>query len=241
MAVATPPQPSGALPKPPEKQVLQLPGGASLVGMVAPPRGLGEDCTVAFNLMLQLGPFMGNLECLLRIMKFLGWLLDFVKAVGKLPDPTGVVQELEKLPPIADALMECVLAFTPAGICPPVKQMLQLILSYLHCILDVIQSITEQQLVIGVQMAGAQGNPELQSVLQVAQDNADKMGLQAMRSCEPVFGLLQMMGTMLDMFGSGGLSIPSLDGLTGGQVGQALQPLNDLTEVLQQIADALPC
>jgi hypothetical protein len=232
----------GSLPDPPETKTLRMPGGVSLTGAAEMPRGVGEDCHVNFNLMLQLGPIMANLHCLLALFKFVGWLLDFVKAVpGVVTNPTKIIQKLEELPPIAEDLLGCIVAYTPLGICPPIKDALKLIASYLHCLIEMIESVAQQKVGLSVQFEEAQGNPELLETLQLAQDNADKMGLQALRSCEPAFGLLEMMGALLQMVGAGAIEVPSMDDLAGGEIGEAIQPLKDVVEVIDLVAEALPC
>lgn len=230
----------GALPDPPEAKTLQLPGGIALTGMVDLPRGVSEGCKVNFNLLLQLGPLLASLECLIRLFKFVGWLIDFVQMVPKL-DPIGLAKKVTELPPIAEDLLHCVAAYTPLGICPPIKDMLKLIRDYLNCLVEMIESVALQKVGLQIQMGDAQGNPELLETLQLAQDNADKMGLQAMRSCAPAFGVLEMLGALLSMVGAGAIELPSIDDLAGGDIGEAIQPLKDLVEVLDLTIDVLPC
>jgi hypothetical protein len=236
----------GALPPPPQKKTITLPGGGSLSGMVDLPAGVSESCRVNFNLLVQLGPLLGGLECLIRLFKFVGWLIDFVKAFpdafGIPPDPTKVVRlVVEDLPPIAADLLECITAFTPLGICPPVKSFLTLIRDFLGCMLELLQSVIDQQVGIQVKMGEAQGNPELLEVLQLAQENADKMFAQTLASCEAPFALLETMGSLLEIVGAGAIAVPSIDDLSGGEAGEALQPLEDLVSALDLVIGALPC
>jgi hypothetical protein len=234
----------GDFPPPPAKQTLMLPGGASLTGMASLPRGVGEDCTVTFNLMLQLGVALGSLECLLRLFKFVGGLIQVVQEASKTPpDPVSVVKKLAELAPAAEELAECVVAFSPIGICPPVKDALKLIRSYLACLVELLDSVASQKLDIGVKMKDAQsaGNEQLLDVLQQAQNNADLMGGQALASCEPIFDLLKIVGGLVEFVGVGGVAFPSLDELTGGQLETALQPLKDFLVVLDEVIGLLPC
>jgi hypothetical protein len=179
-------------------------------------------------------------------MKFLKFVLDFVHLVPdsiKNPANVGKLADMvtNDLPDIAACLTKCIFAFSPPGLCPPVKDMLKLIASYLHCIIDLIESIAEQGVQIQVQMGDAQGNPELLEVLDLAQQNADRAGAQALRSCEPAFGLLQAAGAVLELVGAGAIALPSLDELSGGEIGQAVQPLKDVTEIIDLVVQALPC
>lgn len=86
MATAT----LGAFPKPPEQRTIQLPTGASLTGAVDLPKGLDEQCKVAFNLMLQLGPFLASIQCLLQILQFVQDVLKFTQDVpDAIPNQPG--------------------------------------------------------------------------------------------------------------------------------------------------------
>lgn len=234
----------GEIAAPPQTAKLSLPGGGSLTGMVNLPRSMPEECQVNFNLMLQLGPIFGSLGCVLCAMKFLKFVLDFVKLVPDVPtNPTKLVDMLTNdLPEIEECLVKCITGFTtPLGLCPPVKDMLTLIASYLHCMVELIDSVAEEGAQIQVQMGDAQGNPELLEVLDLAQQNADRAGAQALRSCEPAFDLLQAAGAVLEIVGVGAVALPSLDELSGGEIGEAVQPLKDVSEAIDLIVQALPC
>jgi hypothetical protein len=230
----------GEYPSPPQQQELPLPGGMRLTGMVELPQGVSDECRVTFNLMLQLGPLLASLECFIRLMRFIGWLLKFVKVVAP-PDPIEIPKLLQELPPISADLMECVTAYLPQNICPPVKAMLLLIARYLECLLEVLDSIGRQQLEIGVKMGDAQGNPELQEALNLASQNVEAVAGQALASAGPALELLNTVNTLLTIVGAGAVAVPSLDQFTGGAVSDALQPLQDVVTTIKTVAEALPC
>jgi hypothetical protein len=231
------PQPP-AFPAPPQSRTLRLPGGGSLTAVADFPRSVPDQCQVSMRLLLQLGPFLGAMECVIRILKFCEWLLDFVKAV---PNPVKIAQQLQKLPPIASDLLGCITAWTPKGYCAFVKDVLLMITDFLGCVLSVIKSVANQRQQIQVAMDDAQGNPELLEALQVAQDNADKLGMHAVNSCGPVFALLGAVGGFMSALGAGAIEIPSLDDAAGGDISAAIQPLEDLVDGLRAVAEALPC
>ena len=228
-----------AFPAPPETRTLRLPGGGSLTAVADFPRSLPDQCQVSMRLMLQLGPFLGAMECVIRILKFCEWLLDFVKAAAKL-NLFEMGQQITKLSPIATDLIACVTAWTPVGYCSFIKDVLLMITDFLRCVVELLESIGTQKAEIAVSMDDAQGNQELLEVLQLAQDNADKMGLQAANSCGPVFALLGTVGSFMSALGVGAIQVPSLDDLTG-EADAAIQTLEDLVDTLSAIADALPC
>jgi hypothetical protein len=215
--------------------------------MVNLPRSVEEECQVNFNLMLQLAPLFGSLDCVFCAMKFLKFVLDFVKLVPDcISDPTKVgklvTMVTQDLPEIAECLTKCITAFTtPLGLCPPVKDLLKLIASYLHCLVELLESVAEQGTQIQIQMGDAQGNPELLEVLDLAQQNADRAGAQALQSCAPALDLLQAASAALEIVGVGAVQLPSIDQLSGGAIGEAIQPIKDVSETLDLIVAALPC
>jgi phage baseplate assembly protein gpV len=222
----------GELPDPPDPLSMSLPGGVTLTGQVELPDFASGDCRVAFNLLLQLAPALGSMECLIRVMKFVGWLLDFVKAIAPPPNVIKIGELIGELPEIAADLAGCVASFTPVGILPAIKSMLQVVHSYLSCLVDLLDSIVGRQAVIQAQLDQAGDNPELQRVLGLAQDNAAKMGQQAVLAGGPVLSILD---TQLPA-----IAAPSLDDLTGGALSDALDPLQELLDVLGQVIDVIP-
>ena len=234
----------GDFPPAPEVRTLRLPGGASLVGAVDLPRGMSEQCAVSFNLILQLGPILGSMHCLIGVLRLLGWVIEFVQLVPKVADPTTIKEVLDKLtelPELAAPVLECVAAFTPLGICPPVKDMLVLIRDMLNCVVEFLDSILTQQLEIGVKMGEAQGNPELLEALEVAKNNADVLQQQGMASLEPIFGVLDAIKPFVALASGGAAELPSLDDLTGGELSATIQPLRRVVSTLDAAIAILPC
>src|SRR5947209_805152 len=78
--------PSGAdlsLPKPKPLKV-QLPGGGTLKAFSDLSKGIPTDCAMTFSLLMQLGPFLASIECLVKVLKLIHPLIEVIKA---LPDP----------------------------------------------------------------------------------------------------------------------------------------------------------
>ncbi len=235
------PQPV-SFPQAPQSTTIQLPGGASITGMVSLPKGMNEGCEANFNLMLQLGPLLAVSECVMRVLKFCGWLIEFVQEVPKL-DPIGLAEKLTELPPIAEELSECVLGWTPLGICPFIKGVLKLVSSFLACLIDFLTSIFDQQLSIGIKLQKAQsdGNVDLLDCLKVAQANAQTAQDTAFSSLGSAFGLLELVSPFLDVLGQPQIQTPSISQLTGGAPDEALQPIKDVLSVIDAIIKVLPC
>lgn len=244
MAAAT----LGAFPKPPEQRTIQLPTGASLTGAVDLPKGLDEQCKVAFNLMLQLGPFLASIQCLLQILQFAQDVLKFTQDVpGAMTDPTkvvDVVKDVEKLAEDGKKLAACFSWVIPGlPLLCFIKDVLQMIHDFVACILELLDSVLQQQLQLQVQFADAdqEGNQELLDVLHLAEDNMTATMGQAMQSMGPVLSLLQLVGGLLEVAGQGALQAPSMDQLTGGSIEESLQVLKDLNQALEVIIEAIPC
>jgi len=239
----------GAFPKPPEQRTILLPTGASLTGAVELPRGLDEQCKVSFNLMLQLGPFLASIQCLLQVLQFVQDVLKFAQDVpAAISDPpkglVDVFTDVEKLAEDGKKLADCFGWVVPAMplICF-VKDILQMVHDFIACVLELMDSVLQQQLQLQIKMADAdqEGNQELLDVLHLAEDNLTATMGQAMQSMGPVLTLLQLMGGFLEVVGSGALALPPMDQLTGGSVEESLQVVKDLNQVLEVVIEALPC
>jgi hypothetical protein len=238
----------GAFPKPPEQRTIQLPTGASLTGAVELPKGLDEQCKVAFNLMLQLGPFLASIQCLVQVLKFVHDIIQVAQDVQtKLatpPDLPGIVNDIGKVVDDGNKMLKCFSWAIPGVplICF-VKDMLTMIHDFIACVLELLDSVLQQQLQIHIQMADAdqEGNRELLDVLHLAEDNMTATMGQAMQSMGPILVLLQLVGSFLEMVGGGALALPSMDQLTGGAIEDSIQVVKDLNQALAVIIEALPC
>jgi hypothetical protein len=237
-----PPPPLPPFPPAPTNSTLTLPGGGQLIGMVDLPKGMNDDCHVNFNLLLQLGPFLGATECLVKVLNLCAWLIEFVQAIpGGIVNPTKLVEKLGDLPPIAADVLGCVTDWSPIGICSFVKDILKMISAFLGCILDLLESILQQQIGLQIKMGEAQGNPALLEVLDASQKCTEVMTQQAMNSCAPVFTTLKLVEPFLAMVGAGGMQLPSLDNLTGGAAEPVVTVLSDVKSIIDAVIATLPC
>jgi hypothetical protein len=229
----------GTFPAPPKQLTIRLPTGAALTSSAELPKGMDEQCKVAFNMLLQLGPFMASIQCLVDILQFVFDTAEFAKAA---PDVIKMAKTAVKIGQDAEKLTACFGWFLgPIPLCQFVKDVLTMIHEFITCLLELMDSVLTQQLELQVKMGDAQDNPELLDVLNLAQDNLSATMGQAVNSMGPILNLLQLMGGFMQTVGAGGLSVPSLDQLTGGSVEAALQPIKDLNDALGVIIEALPC
>jgi hypothetical protein len=235
----------GTFPAPPQQRTIRLPTGATLTGSADLPKGMDEQCKVAFNLMLQMGPFMASIECLVDILQFVFDTIEFSKSVPDAItslDPSKPMKAAKKLAEDGKKLTACFGWFLgPIPLCQFVKDVLTMIHDFISCLLELMDSVLTQQLELQVKMGDAQDNPELLDVLNLAQDNLSATMGQAVNSMGPILNLLQLMGGFMKTVGAGSLAVPSLDQLTGGSVEAVLQPIKDLNDALGVIVEALPC
>ena len=238
----------GAFPKPPQQRTIQLPTGASLTGAVELPKGLNEQCTVAFNLMLQLGPFLASIQCLLQVLQFVNDVITVARDVKDkltpVPDIGGIVNDIEKVISDGDKLARCFGWVLPAiPLCSFIKDLLTMVHDFIACVLELLDSVLRQQLQLRIKMADAdrEGNQELLDVLHLAEDNMTATMGQAMQSMGPVLTLLQLIGGSLEVVGAGALALPSIDELTGGEIEQSIQVVKDLNQAIGVVIEALPC
>ena len=63
---------------------LTLPMGGTLQGMADFTRGIPTDCSMNLNLMLQLAPMMASMDCLLKVLKFIGAIVGILKSFNQI-------------------------------------------------------------------------------------------------------------------------------------------------------------
>src|SRR6516164_3598773 len=79
------------LPKP-EIPTLKLPTGGTIKGVADFTRGIPTDCSMNFSLILQIAPIMASMECLLKVLKFLGGIIN--AATQTPPNPLVLIARL---------------------------------------------------------------------------------------------------------------------------------------------------
>src|ERR1700683_549995 len=67
--------------KPPSPLKITLPTGGTLSAFSDLSKGIPSDCSLTFSLMLQIAPFLGSIECLLKVLGLIGPLVESVKGV----------------------------------------------------------------------------------------------------------------------------------------------------------------
>ena len=219
-----------ALPKPSKVEVC-LPLGGRIQGLVDATKEIPDDCALTFSLLLQLGPIMASIECLIKVLKLIKPLIDVIKAV---PDPIKLGQVVPDFIKAAEDVLPCVLQVT-LGVPMFVRDLLLLIAKVLHCIAGTLKSIAGLMGGIQLSIATAQknGNGELLAQLQCAQENAQNQAAAAMSSIDVIATILSLAEPFLGIAGVSPITLP-----TGGSVEDA-QSLETTAETLLQVSQTL--
>ena len=206
-----------------EKLRIRLPFGSELQSISDISKGPPSDCTLVQSLMVQLLPALGGMTCFLKVLKVISTLQNI--SVNTLPDIASAAAEAA----------DCFLIFDDIPFM--IADILRLIIAYLKCIIQAIESVLNFQ--VGIDLNSAQGNPVLLASLNCAQNNAqtslDQL-FEALAAIEPLLTIIQPIAEL----GNVSLELPSLAEATNAEdVTQTLQNLSNTLEQLQQTVDSL--
>lgn len=221
---------------PPKKMTVTLPGGGRIMALHDLGKAIPTDCSLTFSLMLQIMPFMANMECIVRILKLVKLLSD---AITSLPPTPKLLMD------IADAvkdLAECFVAITPAGMIPFVRDILCLILALLRCLIGQLKTLAELMagLEIQVQIADLSGNKELLATLGCAQENSLTAMKHLMNGFGPIGVVMELMETFMGIAGIEAIKLPALgDAESAEELAEVITTLEEVVATIQQVVDAL--
>jgi hypothetical protein len=229
------------LPKP-EPLSITLPTGGSLKAMTDVSKGIPTDCSMIFNLMLQLAPFMAATECLFKLLGIIAPLIDVVKGLAPL-NPIKLGQAIPKFLKAAEKLAPCLLVVTGAPLIPFLRDLLCLIIKALNCLIGQMKSLVGVMKGISVQLDAAKssGNFELQQTLECAQENAALSAEHFTKALEPIGVILELAKPLMELAGvSANIQLPTfgaqndLESLEG-----AIRDLQGVIGTMEVVADAL--
>lgn len=226
----------------PGKAEIHLPTGGTLKGVVDITKGIPDDCSLNFSLILQLAPLMASIECLVKVLKLIKPLIDVVKGLGPPPDLIKLGQAIPEFLEAAEELLPCLAVPTPVVMIPFVRDVLLLIIKLLNCIVGQLKSILAVMggLALQISSAQAEGNSELMAALQCAQDNASASAQHTMSAIEPVLVILSLAEPFLGIAGVDPIKTPTIgsaEDIEGLQ--KVVDTLDELMKVLQLVADGL--
>ncbi|MBB3219832.1 hypothetical protein [Pseudoduganella umbonata] len=214
---------------------IPLPTGGELKGVADFAAGIPTNCKIDMSLLIQLGPLLGAMGCILKILEVLGNIIDFAKAA---PDPFKMAEKVGALVKSFEELSGCIPALAPFNFVLMIKAILELIINILSCLVDSLASIVEFQ--VSIDFASAEGNPALLAALECAQRNADTSMSNLMNSMGPIETVMKVVGGVAAL-AQLDIALPDLSAL--GQAAdavQAVQQLKQSVDALKAVVDALP-
>lgn len=225
----------------PEPVKVKLPTGGSLQAFTDISKGIPNDCSMTFSLLLQLAPFIAATECLFNILKLIKPLIDVINGLTK-PDPVALAKAVPEFVKAAPPVVECALAVTPLNIIPFIRDLLCLILKVLKCFLGQLKTIVGVMSGLTLQISAAQasGNTELQKALECAQENAAISSEHLTKSIEPIGVILDLVGPLMGIAGVQPIQLPALGSQTDLQaLNQTIQTVQGVVGTIQVVVDAL--
>src|SRR4029453_17343833 len=72
----------------PSPITINLPTGGSLKAITDISKAIPNDCSMTFNLMVQIAPLLASMDCLLKILGLLKPLVDMMDALKSLQPPS---------------------------------------------------------------------------------------------------------------------------------------------------------
>jgi hypothetical protein len=119
-----------------------------------------------------------------------------------------------------------------------IKAILLLILSFLRCLVQQIQSVLKFQATLD--LSGAADNDALRGILDCAKKNADTTMDNVKKSVEPLEPIFQMISILADIAGQP-IELPDMSAISAGVDASAtLQPLMDTITGLEAIVESIP-
>jgi hypothetical protein len=225
----------------PDPLTLNLPLGGAMKAMADISKGIPNDCSLTFSLMVQIAPFLASIQCLLNVLNLLKPLIDIINGLTSFP-PSPPVQAIADFAKAVPPVLECIPIPPFTNIILFIRDLLCLILKVLKCLLDQLKSIMNTMVSIEQQLqaATALGNAELIAALQCAQQNAETQAQQLTKSIEPVSVLLNLAGSFMALAKIQPITIPSFGDQADLQsLNQVVQTLQGVVATIQTVVDTL--
>jgi hypothetical protein len=224
---------------PPKPLKIQLPGGGTLSAFSDLSKGIPTDCALTFSLLMQIGPFLASIECLVKVLKLVQTVVDILKSAT---NPISLVNAIPKIVKAAEPVVECALSFTPAGLIPFIRDLLCLILKVLNCFLGQLKSVLRilEETTLQISIAEANGNSELLSSLRCAQDNAMTQANHMTSSLEALSVILDLAGDLMQIVGVEPIKLPTMGSKPDlAALHQVVQTIQQVVATIQVVVDAL--
>ncbi|MFW2438541.1 MAG: hypothetical protein ACN4GR_04135 [Arenicellales bacterium] len=203
-----------------------------------------SECALNMNLLVQLGPILANLHCIIKIMG----VIEPLHGVADAMKSADVLKIAEAAPALVEALgtliNDCVLKLTvpPLGIACFLASILKLIVKILSCMVDMLASMVSliTDLSSHLIIANKEGNTALAATLECSLKNAQTSTNNSMAGLDPITAVLEMMTPLLAMAGQDPIQMPSLDQLESvEQLENAMETLEEVVSAIELVADTL--
>jgi hypothetical protein len=224
---------------PPKPITLQLPGGGSLSSFSDLSKGIPTDCAMTFSLLLQLGPFLASIECLVKVLQLIQPLIDVVTSIT---NPVKLATAVPKFVSAAGPVLKCVASFTPLGLIPFIIDLLNLILKVLNCFLNQMKSVLQILNETGPQIiiAQAAGNTDLFQSLTCAQNNAMTQAQHLTSSLGALGVILDLASDLMQLANVPPITLPTIGAATDlNSLNQVVKTVQTLVVDLQSVVDGL--
>ncbi|SMF03006.1 hypothetical protein SAMN06265365_10654 [Tistlia consotensis] len=224
---------------------LRLPTGGTIKGIADVTKGIPSDCSMNVSLALQVAPIMASMECLLKVLKFLGVLIKTFQnlSTGNVAGIPGGLGDIAKAgADVAECIGMVASPAIPFG--QFIKDLLLMIAKMLKCMLQSLTSIVEllDGLELEIASAAQNGNDALAAQLECAKENAMLAADGAMQSIDPIATILALAEPFLGLLpGAPTIQLPqlasdaSLDSLK-----QTLTTLEQVVQAIEGAAEAIP-
>lgn len=199
-------------------------------------QGLPTDCSMTFNLLLQIQPLLASMACLLKILNVIGKLKGFFDAG---PNPFDMAKKAGEVAGAISAMTDCLPPLLFPNLVITIKYILQIIINFLLCLISQLEAVISFQ--AGLDFKAAEGNPALTAALKCAQANAQRSAEHLAASVDPIKPLLEMVGLIGGIVGQD-IAIPPLSDAfqPGADLAEGIQKLKDSVGQLKQIVDSIP-
>ena len=208
---------------------IPMPFGIDVKAITDMSKGPPNDCAIVHSMMLQLMPMLSGFACILKILNVITAIEEGLSA-----KPIPLVPVVPKILSAISELKNCIPPLSAPAWLEMIKGILQLILSFLGCLIQAFESIRNFK--IGVDLNAEGGTPLLLNTLDCAKGNGDTSLaslLSAMGPIQPLLGFLSPIAKLVGI----DLSGLSLGGSSGGD---PLQPVIDFHDKLAEIVNSIP-
>lgn len=228
------------IPDPPDPSEIVIPGGATLGAIASDLSKMPDLCSNPLSLLAQAGPALAPLKPFFDVLGAVIQVDKCVKAVPKAVSQLSPAPIFSCLPELAkkiDALLKLIPQLSvPYAILSIIDQ----IIALLSCLQQSLTQLAEQAQRIAdrIDQAAEIDDPNLDAILQCAQDNIQTTAAGYAASLAGVGQLIGVLNILLGLIG--GPEIPSLGNLADVPIEDAVEPIEAIVKTLQDVRNAIP-